>query len=83
MKNMKAARQNKEKDKQFALSGQDHKFISPCFDMQEILMTPKGFESVLYYKRRLNSSTLVCMTWEHRKHHVIYGMKLFQEEVHQ
>ena len=29
-----------------------------CFDLKEVLLTPKGFESSLYYKRRLNTYNL-------------------------
>ena len=54
-KNLTAARESKTIDKKFAQSSQDPQFAAACFDMQEVLMTPKGFESVLYYKRRLNS----------------------------
>jgi len=29
--------------------------VCACFDLQEVLATPRSFESSLYYKRRLNT----------------------------
>ena len=33
----------------------DTDFVATCFDLEEVLLTPHSFESVLYSKRRLNT----------------------------
>ena len=33
----------------------NNSLVCACFDLQEILVTPRSFESCLYYKRRLNT----------------------------
>ena len=33
----------------------DPSLVSACFDLQEVLLTPKSFENSMYYKRRLNT----------------------------
>ena len=35
-----------------------------CFDLQQVLLTPKGFESSLYYKRRLNTYNFSLYNYE-------------------
>jgi hypothetical protein len=52
-RNSKRARENKEEDKIFAKQNTD--IIVACFDLEEVLITPKGFVSSFYYKRRLNT----------------------------
>ena len=54
IQNKNPARENKAKDKDNAKCG-DQNIAVACFDLQEVLSTPKGFESCLYYKRKLSS----------------------------
>ena len=58
IKNKVLARENKQKDKLKAQANMDPTFIAACFDLEEVLITPKAFESSLYYKRRLNTFNL-------------------------
>ena len=58
LENKSAARDEKQNDKLKAKSLEDEDFIAVCFDLEEVLMTPKGFESILFYKRRLNNFNL-------------------------
>ena len=53
LENKGLARKIKQEDK--IKSQKDTSFVSACFDLQEVLMTPKSFENSLYYKRRLNT----------------------------
>ncbi|KAL3888956.1 hypothetical protein ACJMK2_001315, partial [Sinanodonta woodiana] len=57
IRNKEKSRENKSKDKEQAAQSQGE-FISACFDLQEVLTTPKSFESACYYKRRLNTFSL-------------------------
>ena len=45
------SRASKDSDKLKAKSD----FVAACFDLEEVLLTPHSFESVLYCKRRLNT----------------------------
>lgn len=72
LRNKEAARENKTNDKDRA-KFIDDKLCVACFDLQEILTTPKSFESVMFYKRKLNTFNLtvydlgssqgVCYIW--------------------
>ena len=53
IRNKNLAREQKEADKVKAKSDPD--LVVACFDLEQVLMTPKGFESALYYKRKLNT----------------------------
>jgi hypothetical protein len=44
---------HKKNDK--ASVSEDETLAVACFDLEEVLLTPKSFESSLYYKRRLNT----------------------------
>ena len=48
------SRASKDSDKLKAKAA-DTDFVAACFDLEEVLLTPHSFESVLYYKRRLNT----------------------------
>ncbi|MEW8545667.1 MAG: hypothetical protein AB2693_19270 [Candidatus Thiodiazotropha sp.] len=57
--NKELARNHKNSDKETALKDPGtSEFIAACFDLEEVLMTPKSFQSSLYYKRRLNTFNL-------------------------
>lgn len=49
IKNKNLARENKQIDKDKTKSGNDDLVVA-CFDLEQILMTPSPFESVVYYK---------------------------------
>ena len=51
--NKTKVREQKDTDKQ--LAKQNNTLTVACFDLQEVLLTPKGFASSFYYKRRLNN----------------------------
>ena len=55
IENKNLVREAKNRDK--AKSKVDDTLLCACFDLQEILLTPRSFESCLYYKRRLNTFT--------------------------
>ena len=48
------SRASKDSDKLKAKAA-DTDFVADCFDLEEVLLIPHSFESVLYYKRRLNT----------------------------
>ena len=51
IQNKNIARENKARDKQASKKSND--VTAACFDLQEVLATPKSNESILYYKRKL------------------------------
>ena len=53
IKNKTLSRESKEADKIIGKTEAD--LVVACFDLEEVLITPKSFESSLYYKRRLNT----------------------------
>ena len=53
IENKNLVREAKNRDK--AKSKVDDTLACACFNLQEILLTPRSFESCLYYKRRLNT----------------------------
>lgn len=55
IENKTLALESKEKDIKLAQENKGENFLAACFDLKEVLMTPKAFESSLYYKRRLNT----------------------------
>ena len=73
IKNKNFARENKETDKTYDKENEDSAFTAACFDLEEVLITSKAFESSMYYKRRLNtfnfsvynfgSSEAYCYVW--------------------
>ncbi|XP_053396810.1 uncharacterized protein LOC128556283 [Mercenaria mercenaria] len=58
IKNKESARAQKNHDKEKAESGIDDYLLAACFDLEKVLLTPKGKASSLYYRRRLNSFNL-------------------------
>ena len=48
------SRASKDSDKLKAKAA-DTDFVPACFDLEEVVLTPLSFESVLYHKRRLNT----------------------------
>lgn len=62
IKNKELARENKSKDKERSKTEKD--LAVACFDLQQVLLTPKGFESSLYYKRRLNTYNFSLYNYE-------------------
>ena len=55
--NKDAARESKTNDKNAAKFIDDALCVT-CFDLQEVLATPKSYESAMYYKRKLNTFDL-------------------------
>ena len=53
LNNKSLVRKIKQTDKIKAKT--DPSLVSACFDLQEVLLTPKSFENSMYYKRRLNT----------------------------
>jgi hypothetical protein len=53
LRNKKKAREEKFHDKLRAK--EDSEFVAACFDLEQVLPTPKCFESSVYYKRQLNN----------------------------
>ena len=56
--NKDAADKHKQVDKDKAMRSDNPDFLAACFDLEQVLITPKGFEQSLYYKRRLNTYNL-------------------------
>lgn len=62
--NKERSRKSKSADKDRAsVNAETSNFVAACFDLEEVLMIPKRFESSLYYKRRLNTfnMTVYCL----------------------
>lgn len=62
--NKERSRKSKSADKDRAsVNAETSNFVAACFDLEEVLMIPKSFESSLYYKRRLNTfnMTVYCL----------------------
>ena len=53
LRNKDMARENKFKDKNKTETDSD--LIVACFDLEQVLSTPKAFNSSMYYKRQLNN----------------------------
>ena len=62
IRNKELSRENKLKDKERSKTEKD--LVVACFDLQQVLLTPKGFESSLYYKRRLNTYNFSIYDYE-------------------
>ena len=52
IENNTMCRLQKDRDKKMAQEGT---ITTACFDLEQVLLTPKAFEYSLYYKRRLNT----------------------------
>lgn len=62
--NRNLALQNKKADKQRVQSDGEQDLFVAVFDLDEILLTYKSFESAMFYKRRLNTYNFLFMIWE-------------------
>lgn len=78
-KQRKSKRKQREKDKSNAQENKDSTFLAARFDLEEVLMTPKAFESSQYYKRRLNTFNFSIYDLGQVKLTATFGMSQFKE----
>jgi len=65
LRNKTLVRQVKDKVKELAKT--DEKINAACFDLQQVLTTPKSMSSQLYYRRKLSTFNLTVFNLA-RKH---------------
>ncbi|WAQ96145.1 LOW QUALITY PROTEIN: hypothetical protein MAR_028835 [Mya arenaria] len=65
--NKEHARRQKESTKKRVEDGNEDDLVGACFDLEQVLITPKGFESELFYKRRLGTYNFTIYQYGNRQ----------------